>query len=67
MNMMRPDEMGSLPTDSIENISMMRRYLSFLFESFRKCFTITKYCLFYFGFKFIVLHGKIFMKKYFFY
>jgi len=58
MNMMRPDEMSGFPTESIENMSMMRRYIRFIFESMRKCFTVTKYFLYYFGFKFVVLHGK---------
>lgn len=62
MNMMRPDDMGGFPTESIENMSMMRRYIRFLFESLRKCFTVTKYFLYYFGFKFVVLHGKILFK-----
>lgn len=66
MNMMRPEEIGS-PNESIENMSMMRRYLRFLFESLRKCFTVTKYILFYFGFKFVVLHGKTLIKLNYFY
>jgi hypothetical protein len=56
--MMTPNEMEGFPTESIESISMMKRYILFLFESFRKSFTITKYCLYYFGFKFVVFHGN---------
>lgn len=57
MNMMSPN-MESYPIESIEDMSMMRRYIRFLFESLRKCFTVTKYFLYYFGFKFVVLHGN---------
>lgn len=60
MNMMYPNEMGGMPTESIESMSMMRRYIRFLFESLRKSFTVTKYFLYYFGFKFVVLHGIYF-------
>lgn len=57
MNRMQLDEMPGAHPGAIEDLSMMKRYIRFLFESLRKCFTVTKYFLFYFGFKFIIAHG----------
>lgn len=59
--MMTSKEMTGLPTESIENMSMMKRYINFLYESLRKSFTVTKYFLYYFGFKFVVFHGNLFL------
>jgi hypothetical protein len=56
MNMMSPS-MENHATESIEDMSMMRRYMRFLYESLRKCFSVTKFFVYYFGFKFVVLHG----------
>ena len=58
MNMNIPHEIEESPIESIEDMSMIRRYFRFLFESLRKSFTVTKYFLYYFGFKFVVLHGN---------
>ena len=54
--MMSPS-MENHATESIEDMSMMRRYMRFLYESLRKCFSVTKFFVYYFGFKFVVLHG----------
>lgn len=57
----RREEHGN-PSESIESMTMMNRYLRFLFESFKRFLVLGKYFMYYFGLKSIVLYGNFFIK-----
>ncbi len=55
--MMREEQPEEYSQEALEEMSMMKRYLIFIFNSAKRCFGLYKFFLYYFGFKLIVLYG----------
>ena len=55
--MMKEEPSEEYTQEALEEMSMMKRYIIFLYNSGKRCFGFSKFFLYHFGFKLIVLYG----------